>query len=118
MKKIILSIAFFMFIGLIFADNDGAKSSNSSDTPDQTISFTGKVVDINTGETLTGAEVKIEGTDIKTYTDLDGNYLIEDIKPGKYNIIASFISYKKSYVENFIADNKNNRLDIKLQLLK
>ncbi len=116
MKKIVLSILFVAFLGLVYADNDGAKSSEPSGTsPAQTITLTGKVIDFNSGEALTGVEVKIEGTDIKAYTDFDGNFKIEDVIPGKYNIIASYISYNKSFIENFNADKKDCRVDIKLQ---
>jgi hypothetical protein len=51
----------------------------------------------------------------KAYTDFDGNFEIENIKPGNYNIIASYISYDKSLVENFDANCKDNKVDIKLQ---
>ena len=109
---------FVALIGFVFAGNEGTNSGEAPATPVQTISLTGKVIDFNSGEALTGVEIKIEGTDIKTYTDFDGNFKIEEVKPGNYNIIASYISYDKSLIENFKADIENNEVDIKLQSLK
>ncbi len=53
----------------------------------------GKIIDQKTGETLIGANVMLKGTIIGATADLDGNYLISDVKPGKYELICSFISY-------------------------
>ena len=118
MKRMILSIMFVALLGFIYADNEGTGSGDAPATPVQTISLSGKVIDFNSGEVLTGVEVTLEGTDIKAYTDFDGNFEIEEVKPGNYNIIASYISYDKSLIENFKANVENNEVDIKLQSSK
>ncbi len=114
MKKLVLSILMIAFLGFAYAGNDDTKDSKSSTAIVTTISVTGKIIDFNTGETLTGVEVKIEGTQLKAYSDFDGNFFFENVNPGKYNIIASFISYKKSLVEDYNADG-NSSIEIKLQ---
>ena len=73
------------------------------------------MVDLTSGESLAGVEIRIEGTDHKAYTDFDGNFEFTGIKPGKYNIIASYISYKGSLIENFSADQENHEVNIKLE---
>ena len=106
-------------VGFAFADNDGVKNEAASgNTPVQTISVNGSVSDFVSGENLTGVVIKIEGTNLKTYSDFDGNFTFENLKPGTYNIIASFISYDKSLVENFQAKKTNNNIIIKLQSSK
>jgi hypothetical protein len=55
--------------------------------------ITGKVIDKITGESLAGALVEIKGTNIKVYTDLEGNYTINNIDPGMYSIEINYISY-------------------------
>ena len=115
MKKAIITLIFVALIGLVYADNEGLKSNASEVAPVETISLSGTVLDFNSGETLTGVEVTIEGTNIKVYTDFDGNFTIEDLKPGNYNIIASYISYEKSLIESFEANKNQNQVDIKLQ---
>ena len=115
MKKTFLTTALSLMIGWTIAGNDITPAGGSANAPVQMVTLKGKVVDINSGEFLTGVEVTIEGTTIKAYTDFDGNFEIKDVKPGTYNLIASYISYKNSLVENFKAVDQENKVDIKLQ---
>lgn len=57
-------------------------------------SLKGTITDKVSGETLIGATVLIEGTTTGTITDFDGNYLINNIQPGTYNIVCSYVSYE------------------------
>jgi hypothetical protein len=114
MKKLLLSIALVSFLGFAYAGNDNAKENKAEPSPANVVSISGTVADLNTGEALTGVEITIEGTDIKTYSDFDGNFSFDKISPGEYSIIASFISYKKSLVEDYQADGKSS-VNIKLQ---
>ena len=66
----------------------------------QTGSVKGVVKIKGQSETIVGANVFIEGTTIGNSSDLDGNYMIRDLKPGKYKIVASFISFKTQTFEN------------------
>ena len=59
----------------------------------QSVSIAGNVVDSETGETLIGVNILIEGTLIGSTTDLDGDYTISDVEPGTYNIVFSYIGY-------------------------
>ena len=94
MKKVFLSIIVIAIATFTFATNTGENSETPKNpvAPAQTVTLTGQVLDVNSGEALTGVEVTIEGSDIKAYTDFDGNYKLENVEPGTYNIIASFIS--------------------------
>ncbi len=86
-----------------------------TNSPAQTVSLSGHVTDLNTGESLAGVVIKMEGTDIKTYTDFDGNFIIKNLKPGTYNVVASFISYKKSLIENIDIKAINTK-DVEIHL--
>jgi len=117
MKNITGIIALVLLITL----KSGALTLTSGDHPGSpeglspaTISLSGRVLDLTSGETLTGVEVELEGTGLKTYTDLDGNFLFENIRPGTYNIVASFISYEKSLIENFDTNEKQT-IDIGME---
>ena len=57
------------------------------------ININGKVVDGQTNETLIGVNVKINGTNIGTATNLDGNFNI-NIKELPIKINVSYIGYK------------------------
>lgn len=100
-------------VGIGFADNDNTKETSAVPSAEQTIVLTGKVIDLLTNEALTGVEIKLEGTDIKVYSDFDGNFEIKEVKPGEYNIIASYISYQNSLLEKFTVDG-NSSANIKL----
>lgn len=113
MKKLFISLLLACTVGFTFAGNDNTKEVAKTGAVEQTICLTGKVIDLSTNETLTGVEINLEGTDIKVYSDLDGNFEIKDVKPGEYNIIASFISYQNSLLEKFTVDG-NSTANIKL----
>ena len=53
----------------------------------------GKITDGVTGETLIGANVIIQNSTRGVMADLDGNYSIEGLTPGSYDVIGSFIGY-------------------------
>ncbi len=58
--------------------------------------ISGKVTDSDTGEPLVAVNVVVEGSFRGATTDLDGNYIILNISPGKYNVrITLFMSALK-----------------------
>ncbi|WP_448518166.1 TonB-dependent receptor domain-containing protein [Rhodoflexus sp.] len=70
----------------------------------QTGTIRGTIKDATTSEPVIGANVSIEGTTIGSSTDLEGNFLIQRVKPGTYNIIISYISYKTKRIENLTVE--------------
>ena len=62
--------------------------------------ITGKVTDSKTKEALPFVNVIVEGTNLGAATDIDGNYVILNVPPGKYNIRAQYIGYQTVLVEN------------------
>ena len=78
--------------------------------------LTGTVVDAETGETLIGVNVLIEGTMKGTSTDLDGRYTIRTIDPGTYSLVISYISFQKQTITGVeIEGGETVKLDIILQ---
>ena len=61
-------------------------------------SIAGKVVDAKTGEELIGVSVLVEGTAFGAATDFQGKFTINSLKPGSYNLVVSYIAYKKKTV--------------------
>ncbi|MCF8241996.1 MAG: TonB-dependent receptor [Melioribacteraceae bacterium] len=61
--------------------------------------LTGTVTDAATGEALPFVNITIEGTNLGAATDLDGNYVILNIPPGKYNVKYQYIGYQAVVVE-------------------
>ena len=121
MKKSLLTLLFVTCAVFTFAIENG-NSANKSKANEPTaanasasVSISGKVIDLNSGETLAGVEVAIEGSSKKVHTDLDGNFKIENLQPGEYNVIASYISYNKSFIEKLEIGKSTQTLNIKLQ---
>ncbi|MGD1843994.1 MAG: carboxypeptidase-like regulatory domain-containing protein, partial [Salibacteraceae bacterium] len=59
----------------------------------QTGTLKGTIVDNETKETLIGATVPIVGTYLGTVTDIDGIYVIKEIKPGDYSVKVTYVGY-------------------------
>ncbi|MCK4590490.1 MAG: carboxypeptidase-like regulatory domain-containing protein, partial [Candidatus Latescibacteria bacterium] len=74
------------FSGVVFAGTTGK--------------IAGKVVDKETGETLPGVNVIIEGTGLGASTDLEGRYFILNIPIGAYTLKASMIGYVEMEIRN------------------
>ena len=59
----------------------------------QTGKINGHITEQETGETLPGVNILLEGTTLGTTTDPKGNFTLDHIPPGSYKLIASFIGY-------------------------
>lgn len=99
-NKILLTITFLATLTLVNA---------------QTGKINGKIVDAKTGETLPGATVLIEGTTKGASSDFDGNFSLGGLQPGKYTIIASYITYdNKKFLDVVVKANEVTNFNITL----
>lgn len=81
----------------------------------QTGKINGKIIDAKTGETLPGATVLIEGTTKGASSDFDGIFTLSGLQPGKYTIIASYITYdNKKFVDVIVKANDVTDFNITL----
>ena len=60
----------------------------------------GKVVDLQTGEALIGANVLVVGTSFGAATDVNGVFTINNLEAGVYSIKAAYLGYKTVTVSN------------------
>ena len=75
----------------------------------------GKVTDQKTGEPLPFVNIILEETNFGAATDIDGNYVILNIPPGKYNLKAQYIGYQAVVVENIsVSIDLTTTIDFKL----
>ncbi|WP_179223059.1 TonB-dependent receptor [Pontibacter ummariensis] len=75
----------------------------------------GQLTSSETGEELIGATVVIKGTSNGTATDLDGKFNLTNIKPGTYEVQASYISYEPKTVTGVVVkENEVTVLNIPL----
>ncbi|GAB5521435.1 MAG: TonB-dependent receptor [Rhodothermales bacterium] len=78
----------------------------------QTGTIAGVVIDGDTGDTMIGANVSIEGTMIGTTTGIDGDFQFKaDV--GTYTVLFSFIGYNPVRVQNVeVKDGEVTRLEV------
>jgi TonB-dependent receptor len=65
----------------------------------------GKVTDAKTQEAIIGANVVIEGTTVGAATDIDGNFLIANVKPGTYSLVITFVTYKSHTITDVVVES-------------
>ncbi|WP_294079339.1 carboxypeptidase-like regulatory domain-containing protein [Proteiniphilum sp. UBA5384] len=107
--RTLLMFACALLISSAFASTD-KKSENKSKEFISILQLTGSVVDGKNKETLAGAAIIVDGK--KYYTDLDGQFTITDVTPGKYKVKVELISYEPYTTE--IDFTKNKKLNISL----
>ncbi len=107
MKTILILAASVLLSVSAFANTNEKNEENDV----KTVQLTGSILDDKNKETLVGASVYVDGK--KYYSDLDGNFCISDVKPGKYQIKVELISYNSTIVE--VEANDNEGIDIYLQ---
>ncbi|MFZ6032162.1 MAG: TonB-dependent receptor [Melioribacter sp.] len=88
MKKI-LSIVLLMIISMTQVVRGGTTGK-----------LVGKVTDKKTGEPLPLVNIILEGTTIGGATDIEGNYIILNIPPGKYSVKYQFVGYQTVIVND------------------
>jgi protocatechuate 3,4-dioxygenase beta subunit len=118
-KSVLLTIAIFVFTSVVtFASDKDKTTKNKASVKSVMTEVSGKVYDIETGEALAGVAIKIEGTDIVTYTDFDGLFSFSNIAPGKYNFVTNLISYNETVLKNVELKEESNILKIELDGVK
>ncbi|MCB0730166.1 MAG: TonB-dependent receptor [Ignavibacteriae bacterium] len=76
----------------------------------------GSVVDSETGTPLPFANIIIEGTTIGAATDMNGEYFILNVTPGKYTLRAQMMGYEAQIIEGVIVSvNRTSNIDVKLR---
>lgn len=60
----------------------------------------GKVVDLQTGEALIGANVIVMGTTTGAATDASGEFLLQNLEAGVYTVRASYLGYQTVTISN------------------
>jgi len=75
--------------------------------------LTGRVLDNDTNEPLTGSTIVLEGTEFYGISGLDGTFSIRNIPIGEYQIVLSYISYETHREK--ITINQDLRKEVRLK---
>ncbi|MEQ9091046.1 MAG: TonB-dependent receptor [Balneola sp.] len=82
----------------------------------QTGGIKGIITDAETGETLIGATVLITGTSFGTATGIDGDYEIDNIRPGEYSVRITYIGFETVLLTGIkVVEGEFTELDYKLK---
>lgn len=81
----------------------------------ETTNLSGIVLDNETGEALVGVAIRFEGSKETVYTDFDGNFKIDNVVPGTYNVLSSYISYTDNKLKEVNVSGKNNVIRLVLK---
>ncbi len=80
----------------------------------QNAAIKGIVTDSKTRESLIGTTILIQGTTKGTITDFDGHYIIQNINPGTYNLVISFISYETQVIRTEVKAGEETLVNVAL----
>ncbi len=72
----------------------------------------GTITDSLTNSSLIGANVYLVGTSLGSASDIEGNYRINSIPAGNYELKVSYIGYQSKIIKIKIQDNKTLLLNI------
>ena len=76
--------------------------------------ISGFISDSSSAEALIGANVILQETGQGMATDINGYYIIQDITPGNYVLMVSYVGFKLKKEELKISDGQSIKLDISL----
>lgn len=74
------------------------QESVASYTGPVTVEVQGILIDQDTGEPLSGAAIRVVGTDIIVYSGFEGDFSLQSLPAGIQEIEISFISYRKKII--------------------
>ncbi len=75
----------------------------------------GKITDKQTGEPIPFANVLVKGTNLGAAADVNGDYVILNVRPGLVTVVASVVGYQKVEIENVRVNvDFTTKLDIEL----
>src|SRR5688572_10671232 len=89
-QRVVLSVLFLIIGRVAFAQNG---------------TIGGVVKDAKNSETIIGANVYIQGTQVGAATDIEGKFTIANVKPGTYKLVVSFVTYKTHVISDVIVES-------------
>ena len=76
--------------------------------------ISGFISDSSSGEALIGANIFLQETGQGMATDINGYYIIQDIVPGNYTIMVSYVGYDMFKKQISLSSDESKKLDVSL----
>lgn len=94
-----------------------ADAQKSTTTPQVTQTVRGQVCDVASGEPMIGVTITVEnGTTLATVSDIDGNFVINNVPVGRHSVRASYIGYEPVLLkEQLVSSGKELVLSLKMR---
>ena len=110
MKKII-----FWMTALVIAITMAMEAKAQTNQAVQTIR--GQVCDVASGEPMIGVTITVEnGTTLATVSDVDGNFIINNVPVGRHSVRASYIGYEPVLLkEQLVSSGKELVLTLRMR---
>jgi hypothetical protein len=105
MKQTLLLIALVFSLDVLSHNIPGEKSHV----------YKGVVMESGTIEKLSGVKVSVKNTDIVTFTDRDGNFILENLPSGQFELEFSLVSFTSEVVAVESSELLEEGLSISLQ---
>lgn len=80
----------------------------------QNASIKGNISDAQTNETLVGAYVIVDGMQKGSSTDINGDFIIENLPSGTYKVIATYVGFSSKTEEVTLGEGAEVTLNFKL----
>ncbi len=100
MKSVFFCLVISLFVVITNVQGANPKMANAT--------LKGVVTDVKTGETLAGVKVNIEGTNLVTYTNFDGEFEFTTLPEGTYRVNVQMVSYTETKTE-VVATKRSGR---------
>ncbi|MFZ4619357.1 MAG: TonB-dependent receptor [Bacteroidota bacterium] len=114
-KNILIALVSIMMLSAFVSAQTLEKMREQQQAAGPSGRIVGRVTDENTKDGLPSVNILVKGTYYGAATDFDGNYKIERIKPGIYNIDINLLGYKSvQYSGIKVEDGKTFELNVKM----
>lgn len=75
----------------------------------------GRITDRQSGESLIGVNALLDGTTQGAVTDGDGNYVIVNVRPGRYTLVFSYVGYQTQRIQGIqVTTGQTTRYNVEL----
>ncbi len=72
----------------------------------------GKIVEEGSDQTLSGVKVIIQGSDLFTYTDENGEFVFENLPSGDVNVVFSLVSFQNASIEVKVEAGQESNVEL------
>lgn len=83
-------------------------------TAQKNATLSGRIFDNQTGESLPGANILIEGSKLGGITDFEGNFLIPGIPAGNYSVRFTYVGYVSDTIQIKLSEGEVKSIDFRL----